>query len=92
VCLFFTFDLLLIVFFSEMLDRMIIGLASSSNPYNLLDMSVFILTIFGIIPLSLLSIWLINPLAVKKLLSTFGLSEKSLDKKKIEDKNRDTKN
>lgn len=82
VCLFFTFDLLLIVFFSEMLDRMIIGLASSSNPYSLLNISVFILLIFGIIPTTLLGMWLLNPFAIEKLLSTFGLTEKSLEKKK----------
>jgi hypothetical protein len=37
-----------------------------------------------------LALWLINPFAIKKLLSTFGLTEKSLgEKKKSEDKNGD---
>jgi len=63
-----------------MLRSIIIAMASGG--YNLLTMSVLILFVFGIIPLFLLSMWFYNPLVVKNLLATFGLTEKSLDKKK----------
>jgi hypothetical protein len=49
---------------------------------NLFGVYIFFLFVFGIVPLCLLSMWLINPLAIKKLLSTFDLTEKSVEKKK----------
>jgi hypothetical protein len=61
---------------------MIVEITSGSNPYTLSNLSIFLLWIFGIVPAILLSVWLINPLSIKKLLSTFDLTEKSLDKKK----------
>jgi len=82
VCLFFSFDLLLLVWLSEMIRMMIVEITSGSNPYTLSNLSIFLLWIFGIVPAILLSVWLINPLSIKKLLSTFDLTEKSLDKKK----------
>ena len=80
VCLFFSFDLLILVWLSEMLRSII--MATASGGYNLSTVSVFILFVFGIIPLFLLGMWFYNPLVVKNPLATFGLAEKSLDKKK----------
>ena len=72
--------------FQERARYVIVGLAFSSHPYTL-NISLFFLFVFGIVPLSVLGLWLINPLAIRKLLVTFGLSEKALDKtRKIEDK------
>lgn len=91
VCLIFSFDLLVLVWLSEILRNITLAVASgwSSGIAVLMAYSVLILFlfVFGIVPLSVLGLWLISPLAIKKLLVTFGLSEKVLDKKrKTEDK------
>lgn len=38
--------------------------------------------IFGLVPLVLLSLWLLSPFAIKKPFETFGLSEESIEKRK----------
>lgn len=86
VCLVFSFDLFLLVWLSEILRNITLAVASgwSSGIAVLMVYSalIFFGFVFGIIPIALLGIWFYNPLVLKNLLSTFGLTEKSLDKKK----------
>jgi len=94
VCLIFSFDLFVLVWLSEILRNIVLAVSSgwSSGILVLMLYSVLIsfLFVFGIIPLALLSLWLINPLLIKKLFMTFALTEKSLDrKKKSKNENRD---
>ena len=80
ICLFFTLDLAVLVLFSELLRSAMMGFASTG--YTIFNTLTFILMVFAVVPLSLLFLWFMNPLAVKKLLVTFGLNEKLLDKKR----------
>lgn len=86
VCLIFSFDLLILVWLSEILRDIMLAAASgwSSGVAILMAYSLSILSlfVFGIVPLTVLGLWYMNPLAIRKLLVTFGLSEKMLDKKK----------
>jgi ABC-type multidrug transport system permease subunit len=84
------------VWLSEMLRYIVEALASAMSSgvlvLNLFGVFIFFLFVFGIVPLCLLGMWFMNPLAIKKLFMTFGLTEKSLDEEKEnEDKNGDTK-
>jgi hypothetical protein len=90
ICLIFTVDLTLLVLLSEILRYVMTASSqgiTSGNIY-LIGFGSFLLLAFMmvIIPLTLLLMWILNPLAMKKLLIQFGLNEKSLDKKRVENK------
>jgi hypothetical protein len=78
--------LLVLVWLSEILRNVTLAVASgwSSGIAVLMAYSVLTLLLFAfvIVPLTVLSLWSINPLVIKKLFVTFGLSEKMLDKKR----------
>ena len=75
--LIFSFDLLVLVLLSEVLRLMIVDLSSN---YSMLNILVFNLLLFVLIPLTILFIWYVNPFATNKLLSTFGLTEELPEK------------
>lgn len=88
LCLVFSFDLFILVWLSEILRVIVLAVASgwSSGIAVLMTLSVLVFFgfVFGIIPIILLCMWFVNPLIVKNILTTVGLTEKSLDKKKDE--------
>lgn len=87
VCVIFSIDLLVLVWISEILRSLMMAFASTITLTNvtliplLASLFVLIMFLFGFIPLSLLIVWSLNPLAIKKLFATFALTEKSLDKR-----------
>ena len=83
--LIFSFDPLLLVLLSEMLRLMMVGVASD---YSTLSILLFFLWLIVVIPLTILSLWHLNPFAIKKLLSTFGLTEESFNRKKNNHENK----
>jgi hypothetical protein len=90
ICLLFTVDLTLLILLSEILRLVLISSSqslTSGNIYLIAVGSLFLLLfMLLIIPLILLVMWILNPLAMKKLLVQFGLNEKTLDKKKTKAK------
>ncbi len=90
ICLLFTVDLTLLVLISEILRLVLVSssqILTSGNIYLIAVGSLFLLLfMLLIIPLILLVMWILNPLALKKLLVQFGINEKTLDKKKTKAK------
>ena len=87
VCIIFSFDLFVLVWLSEILRNIVLAVSSgwSSGIFILMAYSalIFFLFVFGIVPSVLLVMWLLSPFPIRKLLAgQFGLTEKSLDKKK----------
>jgi len=83
-CVIFSLDLFILVIFSEMIRSTIMSFASSGSLFSI---SISLLLVIVLIPAFLLITWLYNPIAVKRLLWTFGLTERSLNKKReTEDK------
>jgi len=85
----FSLDLFLLVLLSEILRYIALGVSTgiTSGIPILIAYSVviFFLFVFGILPLTLFGLWLVNPLVIKKLLVQFGLSEGSLNREKDDD-------
>lgn len=84
VCLAFTIELAIIVLFSEILRMSMFGFTSSGSvqsnaPVNL---SIFVLFAFAVVPFSLMFLWHMNPIVMKKLFDTLGITEEMLSKKK----------
>lgn len=94
LCLVFSFDLFILVWLSEILRNIVLAVSSgwSSGIFVLMAYSalIFFLFVLGIVPLVLLSIWFLNPLIIKKLFMTFGLTEKSIKKKKPKESQKST--
>jgi hypothetical protein len=90
ICVLFTIDLTLLVVFSEILRYVTtsasLGVTSGNAYFIAFGVFVLFAFMFIIIPLSLLIMWIFNPLALKKLLIQFGLNEKTLDRKKPKEK------
>ena len=94
LCLFLSFILFIIVWFSEIFHNIVLAVSSgwSSGIFVLMlfSVAVFFLFVFGIVPLCLLSLLLIYPKLMKKFFAAFGVTEELLEKKKKkEDKNGD---
>lgn len=86
VCLVFSFDLFVLVWLSEILRNMTLaissGWSSGISVLMLYSALIFFLFVFLLVPSILLAMWLLSPIPIRKLLVQFGLTEKSLDKKK----------
>jgi hypothetical protein len=85
ICLIFSVDLFVLVWLSEILRNIVLAMSAGLNSgiftLVLFSVEIFFLFVFGIVPLILLSMWLISPIPVRKLLVQFGLTEKLFDKK-----------
>lgn len=86
ICLVFSFELFLLVWLTELMTNIVNALATGLNSgifwLGMTVIEFFFLVVFGIVPLALLAMWLINPTIVSHLIGQFGLTEKLLDKKK----------
>lgn len=86
VCLTFTIELAILVLFSEILRMSMFGFtfSSSAQSNTLVNMSIFVLFTFAVVPFSLMFLWRMNPIVMKKLFDTLGITEEMLGKKKDE--------
>ena len=83
ICLILSFDLFLIVYFSEVFIAMIHDI--KSNPFTLPNILYFFFIVFGVVPFSLWVLWIINPLVMNKITETFGLGEENKENKETEE-------
>ena len=90
ICIIFSLTLFILVWLSEILRYITMAVASgwtSGIPWLMAYSAlIFFLFVFVIVPSVVLAMWMINPYVVKKLLSTFELSEELLEKKPKETK------
>jgi hypothetical protein len=95
LCMLFSFLLLVVVWLSEILRNTVDAVASALSSgvlvLNLFGVFIFFLFVLVIVPLCLLSLWLVYPKLMKSFFATFGVTEELLEKKKTkkEQKNRD---